>query len=88
LSNAWGEKILINIRSKAEYTLALSGTPWRSDKLPIALARYSGEPKRLKCDYIYPLAQAVRDGVCRTPKIIAIDNDNIQYTNTSINRPS
>lgn len=83
LSNAWGEKILINIRSKAAYTLALSGTPWRSDKLPIALARYSGDPKKLECDYIYPLAQAVRDGVCRVPKIVAIDNDNIQYTNTS-----
>jgi len=53
LSNAWGEKILINIRSKATYTLALSGTPWRSDKLPIALARYSGDPKKLECDYIY-----------------------------------
>jgi superfamily II DNA or RNA helicase len=83
LSNAWGERILINIRSKAAYTLALSGTPWRSDKLPIALARYSGDPKRLECDYIYPLAQAVRDGVCRIPKIVAIDNDNIRYTNTS-----
>jgi hypothetical protein len=37
----------------------------------------------LECDYIYPLAQAVRDGVCRIPKIVAIDNDNIRYTNTS-----
>jgi superfamily II DNA or RNA helicase len=83
LSNAWGEKILLNIRSKAAYTLALSGTTWRSYKLPIALARYRGVPWRLECDYIYPLARAVKDKVCRIPKIIAIDNDNIRYTNTS-----
>lgn len=83
LSNAWGEKILVNIRSKAAYTLALSGTPWRSDKLPIALARYSGDPKRLECDYIYPLAQAIKDKVCRTPKIVAIDNNSITYTNSA-----
>lgn len=83
LSNAWGEKILVNIRSKAAYTLALSGTPWRSDKLPIALARYSGDPKRLECDYIYPLAQAIKDKVCRIPKIVAIDNDSITHTNSA-----
>jgi len=83
LSNAWGEKILVNIRSKAAYTLALSGTPWRSDKLPIALARYSGDPKRLECDYIYPLAQAIKDKVCRIPEIVAIDNDSITHTNSA-----
>lgn len=83
LSNAWGEKILVNIRSKATYTLALSGTPWRSDKLPIALARYSGDPKRLECDYIYPLAQAIKDKVCRIPEIVAIDNDSITHTNSA-----
>lgn len=82
LSNAWGEKILRNIRSRAEYTLALSGTPWRSDKLPIALARYSGDPSQLECDYIYYLARAIADGVCRTPKVVAIDNDHICHTNT------
>ena len=83
LSNAWGEQILLNIRSKAAYTLALSGTPWRSDKLPIALAKYSGDPSQLECDYIYPLSRAIRDNVCRIPKVIAIDNDNILFTNTS-----
>jgi len=82
LSNSWGEKILRNIRSRAAYTLALSGTPWRSDKLPIALARYSGDPSKLECDYIYPLEQAILDGVCRIPKVIAIDNDHIRYTDT------
>lgn len=81
LANVWGEKILRNIRSRAAYTLALSGTPWRSDKLPIALARYSGDPSKLECDYIYSLTQAIRDGVCRIPKVVAIDNDHIRHTN-------
>ncbi len=81
LANVWGEKILRNIRSRAAYTLALSGTPWRSDKLPIALARYSGDPSKLECDYIYSLAQAIHDGVCRIPKVVAIDNDQIRHTN-------
>jgi superfamily II DNA or RNA helicase len=85
LSNAWGEKILRNIRSNAAFTLALSGTPWRSDKLPIALAKYSGEPSRLECDYIYPLAQAIHDDVCRTPKVIAIDNDAIHFSDNAGN---
>ncbi len=81
LATAWGEKILRNIRSQAVYTLALSGTPWRSDKLPIALARYSGDPSQLECDYIYPLERAIYDGVCRTPKVVAIDNDQICHIN-------
>lgn len=37
-ANAWGEEILLNIQSQAEYTLALTGTPWRSDQAPIALS--------------------------------------------------
>ncbi len=80
LANMWGEAILRHIRSRASYTLALSGTPWRSDKLPIALAQYSGNPSELQCDYIYPLSRAIADGVCRTPKVVAIDNDHIGYT--------
>jgi len=83
LSNVWGEKILRNIRSRAAYTLALSGTPWRSDKLPIALAHYSGDPSRLQCDYTYSLAQAISDKVCRTPKVVAIDNNHIHYTDSA-----
>lgn len=82
LSNVWGEKILRNIHAKATYTLELSGTPWRSDKLPISLARYTGDPRQLECDYIYPLTRAVKEGVCRIPKIIVIDNDKINHTNS------
>lgn len=39
LSNTWGQNILQHIQDRATYTLGLSGTPWRSDDLPIALAR-------------------------------------------------
>lgn len=82
-SNVWGEKILSKISQKAIYTLALSGTPWRSDKLPIALAKYSGEPSRLECDYIYSLTQAIKDNVCRIPKIVAIDNNDIRLSSST-----
>ena len=40
-ANAWGEEILLNIQNQATYTLALTGTPWRSDQAPIVLARYA-----------------------------------------------
>ncbi|MGC3835674.1 hypothetical protein ACPSKX_16265 [Moritella viscosa] len=40
-ANAWGMEILTKIQDHAAYTLALTGTPWRSDSLPISLARYS-----------------------------------------------
>lgn len=41
LSNAWAQQIVLRIQDRAELTLALSGTPWRSDEKAIALARYS-----------------------------------------------
>ncbi|MFL0799418.1 MAG: DEAD/DEAH box helicase family protein [Agarilytica sp.] len=75
-SNAWGQKIIQHIQGKATYTLALTGTPWRSDRIPIALTSYCHEGM-VRCDYTYGLSQAIRDGVCRTPKITAIDNENI-----------
>ena len=39
-ANAWGEQIILNIQDKAKYTLALTGTPWRSDAAPIVLSNY------------------------------------------------
>lgn len=74
--NSWGQKIVSFIQGHARYTLALTGTPWRSDKIPIALSNYCVEGQ-VNCDYSYGLNQAIHDFVCRTPKIIAIDNDNI-----------
>ena len=38
LSNAWGQQILQRVQDRATFTLALSGTPWRSDDRAIALA--------------------------------------------------
>jgi superfamily II DNA or RNA helicase len=75
-TNAWGQKIIENIQGRAAYTLALTGTPWRSDQVPIVLAHYC-QDSRIKCDYVYGLSQAVADNVCRTPQITLIDNDNV-----------
>ncbi len=79
-ANAWGEEILLNIQNQAEYTLALTGTPWRSDQAPIALSRYIDPNNQIQCDYIYGLRKAVTDGVCRNPKIVLIDNEKISVT--------
>lgn len=75
-ANAWGAPIIEIIKEKAIYSLALTGTPWRSDALPIALSEYC-EDNQIKCDYTYGLKQAIMDDVCRFPNVIAIDNDKI-----------
>lgn len=79
-SNAWGEQIILNIKDKATYSIALTGTPWRSDAMPIVLSQYGGISNEIECDYIYGLGKAIEDNVCRIPKIVAIDNDNITIT--------
>ncbi|KFZ36514.1 diguanylate cyclase [Shewanella mangrovi] len=79
-ANAWGEEIILNIQNQAEYSLALTGTPWRSDQAPIALSRYTDPNTQIQCDYIYGLREAVADGVCRNPKIVLIDNEKISVT--------
>ncbi|PRY67759.1 superfamily II DNA or RNA helicase [Halomonas ventosae] len=80
LSNAWGQQILKRIQDRAAYTLALSGTPWRSDDLPIALARYSSPEGELICDYQYGLREAILDNVCRSPRIVLLDNQEVKLT--------
>jgi len=80
-ANAWGEQIIINIQNKAKYTLALTGTPWRSDAAPIVLSNYMHPSNKISCDYIYGLAEAIQDDVCRVPQIVAIDNNNISVVN-------
>lgn len=79
-ANMWGEDIIKNIQDQASYTLALTGTPWRSDLLPIALATYSDPDNKIQCHYTYSLQQSVKDGVCRNPKIVLIDNEEISVT--------
>lgn len=80
LSNAWGQQILHRIQDRAAFTLALSGTPWRSDDRAIALARYSSPEGHLICDYRYGLKEAITDGVCRSPRIVLIDNQKVKLT--------
>ncbi|MGO4368782.1 DEAD/DEAH box helicase [Pseudomonas sp. PAB10] len=80
LSNAWGQQIVQRIQDRATFTLALSGTPWRSDHKAIALARYSRPDGMLICDYRYGLQEAIADGVCRSPRIVVLDNDMVRLT--------
>ncbi|EDL54007.1 GGDEF domain protein [Vibrio mediterranei AK1] len=77
LGNVWGQVILNKISRLANYTLALSGTPWRSDHVPIVLSNYTDSEGKLVVDYQYSLKQAVADKVCRSPKIVLIDNDRL-----------
>jgi len=76
-ANSWGESIITKIKDKAAYTIALTGTPWRSDALPISLAEYSDGLGQVSCNYTYGLKAAIKDKVCRVPSIIVLDNDNI-----------
>ncbi len=76
-SNSWGVEIVSKIQGFARYTLALSGTPWRSDRLPIVMAEYSDPDGKVVCDYQYGLQQAVEEKVCRRPKIVLIDNEHL-----------
>ncbi|MGD6736144.1 DEAD/DEAH box helicase [Photobacterium leiognathi subsp. mandapamensis] len=82
-SNSWGEQVVCKVQRLAKYTLALSGTPWRSDRLPIAMAEYSDPEGMLVCDYQYTLNQAVKDNVCRRPKIVLVDNEGLSIKDES-----
>ena len=75
-SNTWGETIISKIQGKAIGTLALTGTPWRSDFVPVSLARYN-DTGEVTCDYSYGLEQAIKDKVCRSPNIMLIDNNQV-----------
>ncbi|MEC7307772.1 DEAD/DEAH box helicase [Vibrio crassostreae] len=85
-SNSWGLEIVSKIQGFARYTLALSGTPWRSDRLPIVMAEYSDPEGKVVCDYQYGLQQAVEDKVCRRPKIVLIDNEHLSIKAGSDNQ--
>ncbi|MEZ8825181.1 DEAD/DEAH box helicase [Vibrio amylolyticus] len=76
-ANVWGQQILTKIQGLATYTLAMSGTPWRSDSLPIVMGEYSDPDGILIVDYQYTLKQAIADRVCRAPKIVLVDNEHL-----------
>lgn len=81
-ANIWGQQVLNKIQGLATFTLALSGTPWRSDSLPIVMGEYSNPDGQLLVDYQYTLKQAIDDDVCRTPKIVLIDNEHLSVSNS------
>lgn len=76
-ANVWGQQVLTKIQGLATYTLAMSGTPWRSDSLPIVMSEYSNPEGQILVDYQYTLKQAIADKVCRTPKLVLVDNEHL-----------
>lgn len=88
LSNAWGQQILQRVQDQAAFTLALSGTPWRSDDRAIALARYSSPEGKLICDYRYGLSEAIAEGVCRSPRIVLLDNQEVTVVEEPVIGPA
>ncbi|MCG9678960.1 DEAD/DEAH box helicase family protein [Vibrio sp. Isolate24] len=80
--NSWGYHTLAVVQKAATYTLALTGTPWRSNQTPVILATYSDPEGRIVCDYQYTLSQAVKDRVCRRPKVALIDCDKTVFSDS------
>ncbi|MDW7749096.1 DEAD/DEAH box helicase [Halomonas sp.] len=94
-ANQWG-MALMALERQVRFTLALSGTPWRTDGSCLPLLRYleaptdnesadatktSGQPQQLlQPDFIYTLEQAIQDGVCRYPRLQLVDNRSIRLT--------
>ncbi|PST87879.1 diguanylate cyclase [Photobacterium sp. NCIMB 13483] len=79
-ANVWGQQVLTKIQGLATYTLAMSGTPWRSDALPIVMSEYSTPDGQLLVDYQYTLKQAIADKVCRSPNLVLVDNEHLSVT--------
>jgi len=79
-ANVWGGKILTQVQKYASYTLALTGTPWRTDNVPIVLSNYTDQDGDICCDYVYGLHEAIIDNVCRKPKISLINSDNLVFS--------
>lgn len=84
IGNSWGRIILDRIQGKASFTIALSGTPWRTDDNPIVLARYTQPDGELHSDYEYGLQRAVLDEVCRAPNIVLTDNREIHLKSSEL----
>lgn len=76
-ANAWGDIIVRYIQDLATYTLALTGTPWRTNSAPIVLSRYTEPKGQICCDFSYGLHEAINDVVCRVPNIVLVDNESL-----------
>lgn len=79
-ANMWGTEILTHVNHCASYTLALTGTPWRTDNVPIVLANYTNPDGKVSCDYVYGLHKAIIDNVCRRPKIVLINSSSLVFS--------
>ncbi len=82
-ANSWGAEILSKVKDHAAFTLSLSGTPWRSNQMPIVLGRYIEPDFTLECDYVYGVKEAIVDKVCRQPTLVLMDNNEIQITDSN-----
>lgn len=77
-SRSWGEGLREAFEPAAR-RLALTGTPWRSDRNPIPFVEY--EPpdadgrQRVRVDYEYEYGRATTDGVCRRVVFHAYDGE-------------
>lgn len=76
-ANKWGKQVLNRICKQAKHVLTLSGTPWRTDNIPITAVTYDHETSQPIRDYCYGLTDAIKDGVCRIPWITSVDNNRI-----------
>jgi superfamily II DNA or RNA helicase len=77
---AWGRPLLQFIGQISPNVLSLSGTPWRSDKLPVTTLQYNAK-EMLNAQYTYSLKDALNDeNVCRKPEIYIVDNTSWRVT--------
>mgnify|MGYP000900964620 CR=1 FL=1 len=83
-ANVWGGEILTQVQQCASYTLALTGTPWRTDNTPIVLSNYTDPDGSVSCDYVYGLREAIEDNVCRKPKIVLINSSDLTFSSDKI----
>jgi superfamily II DNA or RNA helicase len=69
----WGDAVA-EAFERCPYVLSMSGTPYRLDNNPIPFVLYDPPDatgiRRLKADFSYTLARAVREKVCRTPQFV------------------
>lgn len=80
-ANVWGLQVLATIQNLATFTLSLTGTPWRTDTLPIPFAKYADPNGNILCDFQYDMVDAIKENVCRMPQITAIDIEQVIVKN-------
>lgn len=78
-ANGWAQPLLNFISQSKPYVFSMSGTPWRTDRLPVTTILYN-DSAEANVDYCYGLNEALRDKVCRVPLIHIIDNSQWKVT--------